>query len=104
MVSNSLNRRDNLEKASEMMKILGHPVRLSILCNLLHNGEMSVGNIVEKEEGVGQSQISQYLGILKRMGYVKSRRKGQTIYYDFASDDVKKIIEVLYSIYCQDDS
>ena len=99
-----IKRRDSLEEASEMLKILSHPVRLSILCNLLHKGEMSVSQLVEQETSVGQSQISQYLGLLKRMKYVKSRRQGQTIYYDFSSKEVKQIIETLYTIYCQGNS
>lgn len=93
--------RQRLEEAVELMKVLGHPLRLSILCNLIHNGEMSAGDLVAAEAPrFSQSQVSQYLGILRDMGYVETRREAQVILYTIKDKNVKKIVETLYGLYC----
>lgn len=94
-------KRERLENAVGLLKLLSHPVRLSILCNLLHRGEMSVGDIVEAEDGAaGQSQISQFLGKMRSENLVKSRKEGQTVFYQIKSPEAKKVVEALYKIYC----
>jgi len=94
-------QRENLYKAINLLKLLSHPVRLSILCNLLHKGEMSVGEIVEAEGGIaGQSQISQFLKKMRDEKLVLCRKESQTVYYKINSKDAKKVIEALYQIYC----
>ena len=94
-------KREKLENAISLLKLLSHPVRLSILCNLLHNGEMSVGEIVEAENGLaGQSQISQFLAKMRNENLVKTRKVAQTVYYKIASPEAKKIVQTLYDIYC----
>ncbi|TAL27280.1 MAG: transcriptional regulator [Alphaproteobacteria bacterium] len=85
------------------MKILAHPLRLSILCNLIHKGEMTAGDLVDAESGnFSQSQVSQYLGMLREMNYVATRREGQVIWYSISDKNVKKVVETLYGIYCGD--
>ena len=91
---------ENLWRATGLLKLISHPVRLSILCNLVHHGEMSVGQIVEKECGAaGQSQISQFLTKMRREGLVKNRKEGQTVYYTIHSPEAKKIVTTLYKLY-----
>lgn len=95
------NSPSRLTNAAELMKVLSHPLRLSILCNLIHHGEMTAGEIVEAEAShASQSQTSQYLGILRDMGYVKTRRERQVIHYSINDKNVKKIVKTLYGIYC----
>lgn len=95
------SKREKLEVAVGLLKQLAHPVRLSILCNLVHKGEMSVTEIVEAEEGAAsQSQISQFLGKMRSEGLVETRREAQTVYYRIASPKVKRVVEALYEIYC----
>ncbi len=96
-----INKLKKIESAVTLLKLLAHPVRLSILCNLLHRGEMNVTELVEAEEGsVGQSQISQYLGKMRSEGLVRSRKQAQVVYYQIESKEAKKIIEALYEMYC----
>jgi ArsR family transcriptional regulator len=84
-----------------LLKQLSHPVRLSILCNLLHRGEMNVSEIVEAEAGAaGQSQISQFLGKMRSEGLVGSRKEGQTVFYSIRSPEARKVVGALYEIYC----
>lgn len=90
-----------LESAVGLLKLLSHPVRLSILCNLLHKGEMSVSEIVEAEAGAaGQSQISQFLGKMRSEGLVRTRKEAQAVFYAIASPEAKKVVQALYDIYC----
>ncbi len=94
-------KREKIENAVGLLKLLAHPVRLSILCNLLHNGEMTVGQIVAAEGGAaGQSQISQFLAKMRRDGLVTCRKDAQTVYYRLKSPQAKKVVEALYAIYC----
>ncbi len=96
------SKYERLESATVLMKALSHPLRLSILCTLIHHGEMTAGAIVAAEAPqFSQSQVSQYLGILRESGYVKTRREAQTIYYSINDKNVKKVVETLYGIYCQ---
>jgi DNA-binding transcriptional ArsR family regulator len=97
-------KRENLDQAVSLLKLLSHPVRLSILCNLIHNGEMSVTEIVAAEEGTaGQSQISQFLAKMRSEGLVKTRKQAQTVYYEIDSSHAKRLVQALYEIYCGED-
>ena len=95
------NKQKNISSAVGLLKLLSHPVRLSILCNLIHNGEMSVGEIVEAEKGeAGRSQISQFLGKMRSEGLVETRKEAQTVYYTIKSPQAQKVVQSLYEIYC----
>lgn len=86
------------QEAAELMRVLGNETRLMILCQLAE-GEQSVGNLA-RELGARQTAVSQQLALLRRDGVVTPRREGQTIFYSLASDEVRRVIEALYSIYC----
>lgn len=95
------DKHAGLAGAVGLVKTLAHPLRLSILCNLIHNGEMTAGELVAAEApDFSQSQVSQYLGILRDMGYVTARRDGQVMRYQISDRNVKKVVETLYNIYC----
>lgn len=94
-------KKEKLNAAIGLLKQLSHPVRLSILCNLLHHGEMSVTELIAAEKGaVSQSQISQFLGKMKSDGLVKSRKSAQTVFYKIESPQAKVIVQKLYDLYC----
>ena len=94
-------RKKKLLKATEMLKLLSHPVRLSILCDLIERGEMSAGEIVAAEKSrASQSQVSQYLAEFRRRKLVKARKEGQQVFYTIATPDVKTILQTLHDIYC----
>jgi len=90
--------RRSASNASGLLKSLGNPSRLMILCHLL-GGEMSVGAL-ERELGLSQSALSQHLARLRRAGLVQTRREAQTIYYSLESEEARRVIEVLYDLYC----
>lgn len=92
--------RDNADSAGQLLKALGNPDRLLLLCQLVH-GEMNVGELEERLEIV-QPTLSQQLGVLRREGLVDTRRDGRQIYYSISSQEAMAIIETLYKIYCLD--
>jgi DNA-binding transcriptional ArsR family regulator len=86
------------ERASALMKTLGHSGRLMILCNLA-GGERSVCDLAE-ELGMSQSSLSQHLARMRSEGLVDTRRESQTVYYRIREGEVRSVIELLYNIYC----
>lgn len=95
-------RKRKLLKAAGMLKLLSHPVRLSILCDLIESGEMNAGDIAAREKSrASVSQVSQYLGEFRRRRLVKTRREGQQIFYTIASPEVKAIMKLLHELYCR---
>ncbi|KPL53696.1 ArsR/SmtB family transcription factor [Prosthecomicrobium hirschii] len=87
------------DRAARLLDALGHTKRLMALCRLMDQ-EMSVGALAEAV-GLTQSALSQHLGRLRDLGIVATRRESQTIYYRLASDEVRRLIAVLYDIYCR---
>ena len=97
-----LNSDEPIKKATNIMKTLSHPVRLSILCDLLQNGEMSAGEIVLcQAKRASQSQVSQYLSDFRKKKIVMAKKRGQHVYYTFSSPFLKKMIELLYHEFCE---
>lgn len=86
------------DKATGLMRALSNPYRLMILCEL-HDGERSVGEL-ERLVGLRQSPLSQHLAKLRRDGLVSTRREAQTIHYSLASPEARKVIGLLYRMYC----
>jgi DNA-binding transcriptional ArsR family regulator len=89
------------DRASALMKTLGHKDRLMILCQLA-DGEKSVGQIADLLE-ISQSPLSQHLSGMRKEGLVNTRREAQTIYYSLKSGEASRIVEVLYELFCEND-
>lgn len=81
------------EQWSEMLKALGHPVRLRILAGLLQD-ECNVAGI-QQSLGIPQSTISQHLRILKDRGILRARQEGRRRCYRVADRRVRRILEIL---------
>lgn len=92
--------RDNAAAAGQLLKALGNPDRLLLLCQLVH-GEMNVGELEDRLKIV-QPTLSQQLGVLRREGLVDTRRDGRQIYYRISSPQAMSIIETLYQIFCDE--
>ena len=68
-----------IEKAAQILKLLGDKTRLSMM-KLLQTNECCVCELVEIYDA-SQPSISQHLRKLKDIGLVKEQRKGQWIFY-----------------------
>jgi DNA-binding transcriptional ArsR family regulator len=93
---------DAADRASALMRTLGHKGRLLILCQLA-GGEKSVGELSDSLD-IPQSPLSQHLSRMRKEGLVKTRRQAQSIFYSLKADEAGKIIECLYGLYCADDA
>ena len=85
-------------KASDFLKALSHESRLLLLC-LLAERERSVSEL-EQILSLRQPTVSQQLARLRLDGLVSTRREGKSILYSLANEDVRRVITVLYSIFC----
>jgi len=88
--------------ASNMLKALSHEGRLMILCHLV-TGEKSVTEL-EELLSARQAAVSQQLARLRLEGLVTPRREGKTIYYSLTDDRPKRILEVIYELFCSIDT
>ena len=87
--------------ATDLLKLLGHPDRLMVLCQL-KGGEQSVGQLAANLD-IKQSPLSQHLARMRHEGVVTSRREAQTIYYSINGEEVETLVSVLYELFCNDD-
>jgi DNA-binding transcriptional ArsR family regulator len=90
---------DKAAEAAEFLKLLANPHRLLILCRLLIEREMSVGELVEAV-GLGQSALSQHLAKMREEGIVATRRDAQTVFYRIADKNVARVLALMKDIYC----
>ena len=72
------------------MKALSDPIRRDIL-NLLKNGRMSAGDIVEHFEVTGAS-ISRHLSVLREADLIRDKREGTYIYYELNASVLEEIM------------
>ena len=86
-------------EAAAFLRSVANDRRLLVLCELA-KGERAVGEL-EAVTGLSQSAMSQHLAKLRQAGLVDTRRQSQTIYYSLAGNDVKRLMDVLYDIYCR---
>jgi DNA-binding transcriptional ArsR family regulator len=86
-------------EAAKLLKSISNEQRLLILC-LLHEREISVGDLNDMMPKLSQSALSQHLAVLRNENLVSTRRDSQTIYYSLASKQVTKIIHLLHEMYC----
>jgi len=84
----------NYEEKSEVLKALGHPVRLKIVDWLLNNDGCNVNKMVEKL-GLPQSTVSQHLGILKNKGIIASTKKGVLTCYNVVDKQMTGVVKLL---------
>ena len=72
------------------LKALADPIRREIL-NLLKDGKMSAGEIVDKFPVTGAS-ISRHLAVLKEADLIRDTREGKFIYYELNTSVLEEIM------------
>jgi len=73
-----------MDDSSRILKALGDPTRLRILC-LLRRGELCVCDLMAALE-LPQSTVSRHLGMLRSAGWLDSRKGGAWTYYRLRSE------------------
>ncbi len=76
---------------------LGDPTRLRILELLRDEGELSVGELVERL-GVPQPKVSNHLACLRWCGFINARREHRTVYNRIADKRVLKMLELAHAL------
>lgn len=93
---------ENATNASNFLKAVSHEGRMMILCHLV-TGEKSVTEL-EELLSARQAAVSQQLSRLRLEGLVIPRREGKAIYYRLADDKPRRILELVYDLFCAEQS
>ncbi|HLU19259.1 MAG TPA: metalloregulator ArsR/SmtB family transcription factor [Pusillimonas sp.] len=91
--------QEGAAKAAAMLRAVGNPNRLLLLCLLIQHQELSV-SALQAHVGLSQSALSQHLAKMREEGLVTYRREAQTLHYRIDNPDVAKLVATLKEIYC----
>ncbi|PEW56415.1 transcriptional regulator [Bacillus cereus] len=94
MIANHEIEHMNFKRNSELLKIMGHPVRLKII-NELYKHKILNGKQITEILNLPQSTVSQHLCKMKGE-ILKGDRKGLEVYYSISNLKVREIIAVLF--------
>lgn len=78
---------------ADVLKILGHPIRLKIVSGLCSN-DCNVKHIWECL-GIPQAIVSQHLARLKRKGIITGKREGSKVHYSVSNDFARRVVSLL---------
>ncbi|PLX78999.1 MAG: ArsR family transcriptional regulator [Desulfuromonas sp.] len=81
------------DREAEILKVLGHPVRLKIVAGLMSES-CNVKKIWECL-GLPQATVSQHLALLKNKGIIEGRRDGVEVFYKVINPEAKSIVSSL---------
>lgn len=84
-----------------LLKAVANPRRLMVLCQLVEQGEMTVGDLT-LAVGLSQSALSQHLARMRGEGLLTFRREGQTLWYRIADPRVEALFATLYDLFCKE--
>jgi len=76
---------------------LGDPTRLRILELLRDEGELSVGELVQRL-GVAQPKVSNHLACLRWCGFIEARREHRLVFNRIADQRVVKMLELGHAL------
>src|SRR6056297_154158 len=82
---------EQLEKASNMLKAIAHPMRIAII-NYLEDGKRLTVTEIHELLDIEQSTASHHLGILKDKGVLSSQREGKNTYYFLRHANLSNIV------------
>lgn len=88
-------------EAAGLLKMLSNERRLMVLCHLVANDELTVGDL-NARVGLSQSALSQHLAKLREEGVLATRKEAQTVYYRIADARTHQIIGLLHDLFCPD--
>lgn len=86
-------KAQNFNREAEILKVLGHPIRLKIVAGLMSQS-CNVKKIWECL-GLPQATVSQHLALLKNKGIIDGRRDGVEVYYQVVSHQARDIVTAL---------
>ena len=90
---------EQVEKASNMLKAISHPMRLAIMGYLGDGSQLTVTEI-HKLLNIEQSTASHHLGILKDKGVLASKREGKHTLYYLKKQNLSKLVACISECAC----
>jgi len=81
-------------KYAELLKAIGHPIRLRLVDILAAQGAKAVGDLADML-GVPQAIVSQQLRILRLNGLVAAERKSGNAFYQLAEENLRNLLKCL---------
>jgi ArsR family transcriptional regulator len=78
------------EEVAAVLKALGHPLRVKIVCGLLR--EPCTQTHISASLGIPQSSVAQHVEVLRRRGIVQGRRQGTEVLLSIADPRVAEIL------------
>lgn len=85
---------DFLEDATEILRAVAHPIRITIIDLLKENTKLSVTEI-HKELSIEQAIASHHLRILKDKNVLNADRDGKNTFYSLKSSYYSQIIDAM---------
>lgn len=83
-----------METAADIMKAIGHPLRLRVLEALEREGELNVSALCAAT-GAPQPVVSQQLSRLRHAGVLATRREGVSVFYRVARPEVLGVLDCI---------
>ena len=90
---------EQARNAASLLKAMSNECRLLVLCHLAENGELSVGQLLDRV-GLSQSALSQHLAKLREEGLVATRKEAQTVYYRVCDPKAGQLLALLHDLFC----
>ena len=90
----SFNKEQDYDRESEILKVLGHPIRLKIVAGLMSES-CNVKKIWECL-GLPQATVSQHLALLKNKDIISGRREGVEVFYQVTSREARRIVGAIF--------
>jgi len=94
-----------LEQAVEILKVLGHPIRLAVFKRLVKAGHAGVPvGVIQSELNVPNSTLSHHISSLIAANLMTQNRVGRTLYCTPNFENLDGIIEYLREECCSEQS
>lgn len=87
-------KEQSFEREAEILKVLGHPIRLKIVAGLMSES-CNVKKIWECLE-LPQATVSQHLALLKNKGIIEGQRNGVEVYYRVINSQAIDIVGAIF--------
>jgi len=88
-----MNRLNDFQGSARLLKILGHPVRLKIVCGLL--SEPANLSRIARDLRLPVSTLAQHLAILRNGGLLTEQRRGVEVYFHVSDRRVPSVLKAL---------
>ncbi|MFC1974555.1 ArsR/SmtB family transcription factor [Chloroflexota bacterium] len=85
-----------LKLQAELCKSLSNPKRLHIIQEL-RGGEKTVSELSELL-GIKQSNTSQHIAILRKIGITSPRKEGNTVYYKLVNPKIAEACDLVHEV------